>query len=228
METQKIYLDKEKFIETILKDRGKILNINIDKLPNEELPFMEPHLRALYFETYLLLSEGFYNASLVLCGILLENLVKEKLFIDGVSDEELEEMTFGQTITKCKNEGILNEDELNFLINKKEKLRNPYAHYNKMKLSEGVYFPVWKIENPVEKLVALDKRVKAGELTEAQARQELIKGINPEPMSSKEFRPIAHIAKNMLEEEGLALSIFLEINTLVREFAEKYFKPIEK
>src|SRR3989338_1764514 len=166
-EKQKIYLDKEKFIENILGDRKNKLLIGLDKLPTEELPFMESHLRALYFETYFLLAEGFYNASLVLCGILLENLLKEKLFNEHISDENLENMNFGQAISKARTLKILKDDELKFLEEKKETIRNPYAHYNKMKLSRGVYFPMWEIENPVEKLIELDRRVKSMELTES-------------------------------------------------------------
>jgi len=222
---QKIYLEKDTFIEQRLNDVKKNLLERLDKLPSEELPFMEPHLRALYFESYFLLAEGFYNASLVLCGILLENILKEKLFMEGILDEELENMNFGKAIDRAKKIKKLTDDELSFLEKKKELLRNPYAHYNKMKLSKGVYFPVWKISNPVEKLIALDQQVTKGELTEAQARKKLIEGVQPELMSSKEFRPMAHLAKNTLEEDGFALSTFLEIDKFARDFAEKYFKP---
>jgi len=219
-----IFTDKDKFIEQRLKDIKENLNKNLDSLPKEELPFMELHLRALYFQSYFLFAEGFYNASLVLCGILLENLVKEKLFMHGVKDEELENINFGQAIQKCEQMKLLSE-ELKFLKEKKEKLRNPYAHYNKMKLSEGIYYPVWKVKNPVEKLISLHERVSKGELTEAEARQELIKGVSPTLMSSKEFRPIATMAKSQVEEEGLAKYTFLEIDKFTRDFAIKYFKP---
>ena len=221
----KLYKDKKKFIELEIENIRKKLEYNLDKLPNEELPFMEPHLRVLYFETYFLLAKGFYNASLVLCGILLENLIKEKLFNENISDEKLENMNFGQSIVKAEKLKTLNKDEINFLEEKKKVIRNPYAHYNKIKLSKGIYFPMWKIDNPVEKLVALGGKVKRGELTESQARQELIRGIKPELMSSKEFRPIAHLAKNKLEEDGFALSMFLEVDKFTRKFAENYFKP---
>jgi|SRR3989344_1312676 len=224
-EKMKLYEDKKRFIESEIENIKNKLDYNLDQLPNEELPFMESHLRALYFETYFLLAEGFYNASLVLCGILLENLLKEKLFNEHISDEDLENMNFGQAISKARTLKILKDDELKFLEEKKETIRNPYAHYNKMKLSRGVYFPMWEIENPVEKLIELDRRVKSMELTESQARQELIRGKNPELMSSKEFRPIAHLAKNKLEEEGFALSMFLEVDNFTRKFAENYFKP---
>jgi hypothetical protein len=225
-EIRLIYGDKEKFIEQRLTEIRKNLSEKLDKLPKEELPFMEPHLRALYFETYFLLAEGFYNSSLVLCGILLEALIKEKLFMTGISDEELENSDFRKVIQKAKNTKILTDDELTFLDTKREKLRNPYAHYNKMKLSKGIYFPTWKIpsEGFVPKLIELDGRVKRGELTEVQARQELIKGSRPELMSSKEMRVIAHLAKSEMEK-NVALPLFLEIDKFVREFAEKYFKP---
>ena len=221
-ETQKIYLDKEKFVGNILRDRKNNLLENIDKLPNEELPFMEPHLRALYFETYFLLAKGFYNASLVLMGILLENVIKEKLFMEGTKDEELEKINFGVALNKIKL--FISDEEFKFLDDRKLRLRNPYAHYNKMKLSEGIYFPAWTIENPVQKLIALQERVNKGELTEAQARQELIKGVEPELMSSKEFRPISQIAKSE-KEKSQVTDVFLEIDGFIREFAEKYFKP---
>jgi len=225
MEENRVFWNnKDEFIQSHIGNIKKKLSENIDRLPNKDLPFMESHLRALYFQTYFLIAEGFYNASLVLGGILLENLVKEKLFIQGISDKEIEEMNFGRAIQKCREIKVLTENELGFLNDKKEKLRNPYAHYNKMKLSEGIYFHTWKVDNAVEKLITLQEKVTKGEITEAQARQELIKGINPELMSSKEFRPIANIAKSMLEENGLAISLFLEIDKFTRDFAEKYFK----
>ena len=219
-----LYANKEDFIKMELDRIKNSLSKTLGKLPNKELPFMEPHLRALYFETYFLLAQEFYNASLVLMGILLENIAKEKLFMEGVKDEKLEKMNFGQVINESKD--ILSPKELDFLKKKKEELRNPYAHFNKMKLSEGIYFPGWKIPSNeiVPKLIALDKRVKNGELTEEQARQELIKGIKPELISSKEFRPIAHIAKSE-KEKASAIDNFLEINKFVRDFAKKYFKP---
>jgi len=222
----KIYQDKEKLIESELGRMKNSLSKMLDKLPNKEIPFMEPHLRALYFETYFLLAQEFYNASLVLMGILLENIAKEKLFIEGVKDKELEEMSFGKVISWFEKMEVLDSQELEFLKKKKEELRNPYAHYNKMKLSEGIYFSGWKIPSDglVSKLIALDKRVKDGELTEKEAQQELIKGVKPELISSKEFRPIAHIAKREREKVS-AIDIFLEIDKFIRDFAKKYFKP---
>ena len=221
-EEQKIYLDKEKLIENELANTREIMSKTLDKLPNKELPFMEPHLRSLYFETYFLLAKGFYNASLVLMGILLENVIKEKLFMEGTKDEELEKINFGVALTKIKP--FISDEEFKFLDDRKLRLRNPYAHYNKMKLSEGIYFPVWTVENPVQKLIALQERVNKGELAEAQARQELIKGVEPELMSSKEFRPISQIAK-CEKEKSQVTDIFSKIDVLIREFAEKYFKP---
>src|SRR3989344_7671502 len=106
---QLIFGNKEKFIEEYLNDKREKLFENLDKLPNKELPFMESHLRALYFQTYFLIAYGFYNASLVLCGILLETITKERLFNEGVKDEELERMNFGGAISKCKSMNLLDE-----------------------------------------------------------------------------------------------------------------------
>ena len=185
---------------------------------------MEPHLRALYFEIYFLLAQKFYNASLVLMGILLESMIKEKLHLEKILDDELEEMNFGQAIKKCRNDNILTKLELDFLEDRNKKLRKPYAHYNKMKLSQGIYFQTHKISNPVKKIIELHEKVLRGELTEKQSQEELMKDTKPEFMSSKEFRPLAQIAKNEREKRE-AINVFLEIDKFVREFSEKYFKP---
>ena len=225
-ENRPLWEDRNKFIQNHLETIKKSLSENLSKMPNKDLPFMEQHLRALYFEAYFLMAQGFYNSGLVLCGILLESIVKEKLFMEGVSDEDLEKLDLGKSIQKARDLKVLPDEELSFFDKKRDTLRNPYAHFNKMKLSEGIYFPTWKIPSDqiVPKLIELDTRVKKGELTEAQARQELIKGIKPELMSSKEMRLIAHIAKNQMEKE-YAPSIFSEIDKFIREFSEKYFKP---
>jgi len=224
MEPNKFYLDKDELIKKELENMKLNLTKNLDKLPNEELPFMESHLRALYFQSYFLLAYGFNNASIVLGGILLESLTKEKLFSEGMPDKQLEQMNFAQAIKKCREMKTLTDKELAFLEEKNKSIRNPYAHYNQFKLSDGVYCPAWKIENPVEKLISLQERVTKGELTESQARQELIKGVKPELMSSKEFRPLAQIVKSKKEKVD-AFNIFLEVDNFVRNFTIKYFKP---
>ena len=92
-----------------------------------------------------------------------------------------------------------------------------------MELSKGVYFRGWKIENLIEKLKELGKRVKNGEIIEEQARKELIRGVPTELISSEELRPLSQIAKSEIEREQ-AVNIFLEIDKFIRKFANKYFK----
>jgi len=65
--------------------------------------------------------------------------------------------------------------------------------------------------------------VKKGEISEEQARKELIKGQPTMFKSSKEFRPIAQLIKSE-EDKIKAIPIFLEIDKFVRDFAVKYFK----
>ncbi|MFZ5955661.1 MAG: hypothetical protein ACOYT4_04495 [Nanoarchaeota archaeon] len=220
----KLFDDKNKLVEIELENLKVKLNENLDKLPNEELPFMESHLRALYFQTYFLTAYGFYNASLVLCGILLETITKERLFNEGIKDEEIEKMNFGNAIFKCQSLNYLSQEELNFLKSKRDELRNPYAHYNKIKLTKGKYVLAGEVLNIVEELKELDGLVRSGKITEEQARKKLIKKGQPLMLkSSKEFRPIAHILKSE-EDKSQAIPIFLEIDKFVRAFAVKYFK----
>ena len=119
-----LFDDKEKLIKKELENLRDKLEINLDKLPNEELPFMEPHLKALYFQVYFLTAYGFHNPALTMCGVLLEALIKQRIFDNGVSDEKIEEMDFGVAIKECSKRKIISEEELNFLKDKKNKLRN--------------------------------------------------------------------------------------------------------
>ena len=220
-----LWKDRDEFIQDHLEIIKKSLSENLSQMPEKDLPFMEPHLRALYFETYFLIAQGFYNSGLILCGVLLEALVKEKLFMEGVSDENLEELDFGKATNKAKGMRILSDEELTFFDKRKDTLRNPYAHNNRMKLSKGFEFAVWKIPSQeiVPKIISLLERTQKGEITEEQARRELMKG-EPETMTSKDFRPLAQVAKSEMENR-FALEIFLEIDKFTRAFAEKYFRP---
>ena|SRR3989344_8293229 len=221
---QLIFGNKEKFIEEYLNDKREKLFENLNKLPNKELPFMESHLRALYFQTYFLLAEGFYNVALVLMGILLETLTKERLFMNSVTDANLEKMNFYGAIKECKERELLTSEELNFLKTINIELRDPYIHYNKMKLSEGASFLGGKIINPVGKIISLLEKTLKGELTDKEAKKELIKDVKFEPMTSKDFRPLAQMGKSEFENKE-AINIFLEVDKFTREFAKKYFKP---
>ena len=137
--------------------------------------------------------------------------------------KELEKIEFGPAILECEKRKLLSAEELAFLRNKKDKIRNPYLHYNQMKITEGGAVIGWEIKDPVPKLLELDERVKRGEITEEQARKELIKGIEPKLIDAKAFRPVAQIIKGS-EDKAKAFIIFKEIDKFVREFALKYFK----
>lgn len=216
-------MNKEEKIKIELEQTKNNLSKNFDKLPEEELPFMEPHLRSLYYQIYYLLAYGFYNASIVLVGIFLESITKEILFINGVTDAELESMEFGPAILECKKRNLLLPEEIIFLFDKKDKIRNPYLHNNQINLTKGKYFDIYKISKPVERLINLDKMVKDGKLTEQQARGELISGLNPEQRDSTSLRPLAQVARTQ-EEEKKAFSIFLDVDKFIRKLAIKYFK----
>jgi len=224
-----LFEDKDKLIQNELKNLKDKLEVNLIKLPNEELPFMEPHLRALYFQTYFLIAYGFNNSSLVMCGVLLESLIKQRLFDKGISDDEIEKMDLGNVIKRCCKEKIISKEEIDFLKDKKDKLRNPYIHYNQFKLTKGMQTLGWVApgNETVQRLIELDKKVKEGLLTEKEAQMELIKGMTPKVISSKEVRAVAQTFKTDIDEK-IAIPTFLEIDKFIREFADKYFKTENK
>jgi len=220
----KLFDNKEKFIQRELKNLRNKLEVNLDKLPNEELPFMEPHLRALYFQVYFLTAYGFNNPALTMCGVLLEALIKQRIFDSGVPDEKIERMYFGGAIEECSKKEIISNEEVNFLKNNKNKLRNNYIHYNQFKLTKGIQAPGWRApgHEVVQKLIELDRKVKKGLLTEKEARIELVKGMEPRIISSKDARAVAQTFKSEIDER-IAIPTFLKIDKFVREFAKKYF-----
>lgn len=220
-----MFEDKYKLIEQELIKVKKNLEVNLDKLPKEDLPFIEPHLVALYFQTYFLTAHGFHNPGLIMCGVLLEALVKQRLYESGISDNKIEKMDFGKAITECEKMKILGKEEIEFLRNKKDKLRNPYLHYNQIKLTEKIQVPLGQI--PLDKLKEFILKVSKGELTEQEARNQIFKNSNPKLKSSKEFRPLGQVIKSQIDEE-IAIPTFLEIDNFLRSFCKKYFNYANK
>jgi hypothetical protein len=103
---------------------------------------MEPHLLALYRETYFTTLLGFHNVSIIMQGVLLEALVKEIIYSREQADFQ---KPFGAAIKRCETEGYLDSDEIEFLTSFKDLIRNLYQHTDIKTLTRGKSVPGWKI-----------------------------------------------------------------------------------
>lgn len=176
-----------------------------------DLPHMEPRLRQLYMETFTVTMLGFWNVSIIMQGVLLEALVKEIIFAKEKKDFQ---EPFGDAIKTCEDKSYLTKEEIKFLKQFKDKIRNIYQHVDIKKLAGKVMVPAWKI--PIE-------REKAGESL-YKGVKEVMEGRagKPKSIGYDEARAIGVIAKEKFDQK-MALPLFNTVEKFVRELAAKHF-----
>jgi hypothetical protein len=146
-----------------------------------ELPstiMLEPGLRALYQDCYQTLLIGRFNASIVMLGVFVEGLVKERIRLKTGEDfakplaaciDELKGIKrLKDGSIKQLNHGYLIEPKDTLFLDKfRDKVRNTYAHFDEAKLVNGKIMEAWEIPindgQPIlpELKIAIDE-VKAG------------------------------------------------------------------
>lgn len=183
--------------------------------PLDELPHMEPRLRKIFIETYLMTTCGFPNISIILQGVLLEQLVKEIIF----SKERNEfQRAFGPAIERCEKKGYLNKHEIRYLNDYKNMIRNFYQHGDVTGLTKKSTVKGWKIEfnskEPEKMFEKIENSIK-------NIRQGKIK---PEDYSVTNIRPVGLIIKNVIDED-IYYNEFMFMDIFVRKICEKYMPP---
>jgi hypothetical protein len=218
-----IYTTPEEAFEKFTQNRKNDFLERIKQLPDEELPHVELRVRKLYFETYYLCALDFHNATIVMCGVLCEALLKELIY-----DKERRELTeivgekiatFGTAINYCLDKKYITEEEANWFKNIKNIIRDLYQHSNVKKIVKSSYggepyYRAQKIEIP--------ENVKGEELLKLM--RDAIK--NPKPntfISGRDIRSVYDVQKSRIDEIR-SLPLFLDVDKFLRKFAEKYFK----
>lgn len=216
----KIYTDPERQVDDWFRNNRAGIVERLKKLPSDNLSiYAEPRVRALYGQTYMILTLGFYNATIVMCGILLEAMLKEVIYfkerkdfteIVGESSADL-----GHAISFCKETGYITENEANWLQSVKDRIRNPYLHSNVDKITKdiGVLGSEIRFSNPAELLEKLRL------ITEG--KQELRQG---KIMTVDDLRAIGDIVKWGIDEKT-AMPLFLEVDGFVRVMIKRHFEP---
>jgi len=217
---RKIYFDPEKAVDDWFKKEREYIVNRMKRLPSEDLSvYAEPRIRKLYHETYFLVSLGMHNASIVMCGVLLEALLKEVIFhkknkelSDYVGERKAD---FGNAINFCKRERYVTRNEEEWLVYVKNEIRNKYLHSNVGSIAKGIVFEVWPIPHKdAKELLTVIQDIRSGK----------IKLPPPKLMTGDDFRPIADIAKGQIDTER-SLPLFLEVERFVREMVKRHFEP---
>jgi hypothetical protein len=207
----------ERFLRGLLSALERSASENISRMPSSDnLPQMEPHLLALYNETYYVTLLGLHNVSIIMQGVLLEVLVKEIIY----DKEKVEfQKPFGPAIKKCENKGYLDAQEIRFLKDFKNAIRNIYQHVDIKKLTQGLTVAGWRIK--------IDKNDVAGSLLRGIKAVKEGRAGPPTPMTTKKLRPVGYIIKETIDRRR-SLPLFQEVDKFVKDMLLKYLSPAKK
>ena len=124
------------------KETGKFLFAMLrPELTNHELPV--PGLFFLYEDCYHTMLIGRFNAAIVLMGVLLEALMKERIRLKLGSDFR---GAYGACLIKIQNKQLMEPEDLFFLRQFKDKIRNPYSHFDELQIVNGSFVPAWELK----------------------------------------------------------------------------------
>lgn len=174
-----------------------------------------PRLYFLYEDCYHTLLIGKHNASIVLMGILLEALMKERIWLKlGIYFRG----AYGDCLNKIENEKLMDMRDMYFLRKFKDEVRNPYQHADDAQIVESLGFiPVIPVDVDMGKSVTLQlekaiKNARAGKL-----KSTLIPATDP---------IVRDFAKREYDRRR-ALDLFNQVYDFLTVAKVKYFKNKE-
>lgn len=170
-----------------------------------------PKLFSLYMDCYQTLLSGRYNASIVMMGLLLEAIIKNIYFLKFGTECT---KPFGPCLQEIQKHKLMNKDEIKYLNNFKNEIRNPYQHVDDGYILKNVKIPVWpiKFEKP-EELISQIEKMKAGDT-------------KPTMMSASEEPAIQPIIKNEYDSKK-AIVLFNTVYDFLVLCNNKYFNQRE-
>lgn len=173
-----------------------------------------PKLLEYYHDVYNSLLIGRYSASIVLMGVLLEAVVKERIRITTGEDYR---KPFSPCIDKLKKDKLMRNDDIFFLTRFKNKIRNPYQHVDDYEILKDKLFPIWPIkfkdDVDINKLKNLIHEVKKG-------------GIEPKYLHAAEIPAIRGPVRCMYDKR-IVVDLFNEIHDFLIGIFIRYFKKEE-
>lgn len=223
--------DTKELIGFFKKNCHDNLTINLvcmpDLIGNDDI--IETNIFLIYREAYFSIAFGNYNAGLLLLGQLLEVITKEIILIN--TGKTLPKATFGNAIKHAEGKKILHPEDVRFLKEFNENIRNVYSHY---KLSEIIgpdtKVPLWKI--PFDSSKPIDPEKFLNDLIKVQAG---IRAGQHQPTFANPFEipTIAAVIKENIDRKRSILwlwAITLKLDQFFKIYLtiEKYQAYIEK
>jgi hypothetical protein len=101
----------------------------------------DPNLYSIYKESYFCILCGSYNAGIILLGQLMEVALKEVIFLNT---GELKKGTFGKALDFADKNRIIFDEDFRFLLQFKNRIRDPYTHRDFRKILGYHFMPVWQ------------------------------------------------------------------------------------
>jgi len=207
-----IFIDLENYKKAWYKNAEGIFPFLRPEITSDDLP--NPRLLFLYQDCYQALLIGRYNASLVMMGVLLEAVMKERI---ELKLGEYFSKPFGPCLQKIETHKLMSQEHIFFLRKFKDIIRNPYQHDDEADIMNGIYMPTWPIkfesEISAEAIGDLMKNIRSGK-------------IKPKFLPVSEIPAIRSFAKQSYDQKR-AIKLFTEVHDFLIEVCKFYFKECE-
>ena len=201
-----------RFIEEWTKNAESIFPILRPPLLMNE--FANIRLWNLYQDCYVNILVGRPNASIVIMGVLLEALMKERILL---KTGKYFEGAYGECLKIIKSQNLMKTEDIKFLHDFKNKVRNPYQHADEYEILKGIFVRIWpmefKEEMTLEKIDKFLTDVKSGKLP-------------PKIVPASDYPAIRSIMKQQLDK-SIAIFLFNIVYDFLIVANVKYFKPKE-
>ena len=212
----------EAYQETWKDNSGFLFALLRPELPSTLT--LEPGLKALYQDCYQTLLIGRYNASIVMMGVFLEALMKERIRLKTGKDFT---KPYGQGIDRLMGikrlkgrieragDGyyLIAPNDIMFLDKFRDKVRNTYAHFDEARVVDGRIMQAWEI--PIG-----DKF----NLAEFEATFEEIKAGKRKPLLLDATHPALRSVSKLYSDRIIAVRLFNLVYDFALGFIMKYLR----
>jgi len=168
----------------------------------------------LYEDCYHTLLIGRYNASIVMMGVLLEALMKERIWLKLGEDFR---RAYGACLKKIENEKLMEVKDIRFLRNFKDKVRNLYQHADEYEITRGLFAQVWPLQFEGE--LSLKKLERAMENTRSGRLKPIVLSAATTPQIRSTLK--------QAQDRKRAIKLFNRVYDFLLAAKVKYFKQEE-
>ncbi|MGE5574542.1 MAG: hypothetical protein ACM3UL_00250 [Ignavibacteria bacterium] len=181
-------------------------------------------LKVLYEDCYQTLLIGRYNASIVMMGVFLESLMKERIRLKTGKDfvqpygacidklRGIKRLPKGKT-KRLEHGYLVEPKDIVFLERFRDKIRNTFTHFDQAKLVEGRVLRGWEIPFDIlinkEKFEELMSEVKSGKR---------------KPMLLNATHPALRSVSKVDSDRMMAIRLFNIVYDYLLGFASKYLR----